>query len=139
MSKCRVFQLISNNKNKFFKACKYNIVINIYLEYSIFFMNAKQLKKFWNEVYSWVSLKLGTKTSWALFDICFRFKIFKPELLTNHLILIARSYIYICKVCVQTSILSRFLKVISSTRRTKRTIAKLFWVGNVCWVGNFEQ
>ena len=57
-----------------------------------------EAKNFWIDVCSWISRKLKTTILLTSFDICFGYNIIKPDVLTNHLILIAKLHIYHCKL-----------------------------------------
>ena len=54
-------------------------------------------KSFWNEICSWYSCISKSTLTIHSFDICFGHNVHtKPEIILNHLILIAKFYIYQC-------------------------------------------
>ena len=57
------------------------------------------------------------------FDICFGYNITNPDLLVNHLILIAKYHIYSCKIGDRIPTLSSCKHLIGTIRCTEKTIA----------------
>ena len=87
------------------------------------FCECKEVKNFWIDICSWISGKLKTTIIIASFDICFGYNIIKLDVLTNHLILIAKSHIYHCQLSDRIPTLSSYINLISTIRGIEKTIA----------------
>ena len=87
------------------------------------FCECKEVKNFWINICSWISRKLKTTIMLTSFDICFGYNITKLDVLTNHLILIAKSHIYHCKLSGRIPTLLSYINLISKIRDIEKTIA----------------
>ena len=81
-------------------------------------------KSFWNEICSWYSFISKSTLTIHSFDICFGHNVYtKPEIILNHLILIAKFYIYQCKIAALNSNMTGYINIIKHTLKVEKGIA----------------
>ena len=81
-------------------------------------------KSFWNEICSWYSCISKSTSIIHSFDICFGHNVHtKPEIILNHLILLAKFYIYQCKTAALNLNMTGYVNIIKHTLKVEKGIA----------------
>ena len=88
------------------------------------FLDCTTVKQFWSNFKSWINLTLNSNIPLSDHEICFGVNPQKPKILVNHLILIAKHFIFRCKIyreCLPT--FCDFLFVVQKTEEIEKSIA----------------
>ena len=88
------------------------------------FWNCEYSQIFWKEVLAWIKDKLSQCEGFALScSMCISFVNEPPDILVQHLFLIARYYIYTCKLKNTTPVLRIFTELVMNSARIEKRFA----------------
>ena len=87
------------------------------------FLDCTIVKHFWNNFRSWINLSLNSNKPLRDHEICFGVNPQKTKILVNHLILIAKHFIFRCKIRECLPMFCDFLFVVQKTEEIEKSIA----------------